>query len=95
MTLILFKLLLLFLFFASLPLFAQSVLKKEENIFQGEDLIIKQQVKYNNLGRADANVLWDFSYQEAIALDGFQLGEYLLRIVVNERVYGEKIVEQN
>jgi len=30
-------------------------------------------------------------YQEAIALDGFQLGEYLLRIVVNDTVYGEKL----
>nr|WP_320036898.1 T9SS type A sorting domain-containing protein [uncultured Bacteroides sp.] len=34
-------------------------------------------------------------YQEAIALDGFQLGEYLLRIVVNDKVYGEKIAKQN
>jgi hypothetical protein len=33
-------------------------------------------------------------YQEAIALDGFQLGEYLLRIVVNDKVYGEKIAKQ-
>jgi hypothetical protein len=32
-------------------------------------------------------------YQEAIALDGFQLGEYLLRIVVNDKVYGEKIAK--
>ncbi|WP_321425140.1 T9SS type A sorting domain-containing protein [uncultured Bacteroides sp.] len=34
-------------------------------------------------------------YQKAIALDGFQLGEYLLRIVVNDKVYGEKIAKQN
>ena len=33
-------------------------------------------------------------YQEAIALDGFQLGEYLLRIVVNDKVYGEKIAKE-
>ncbi len=33
-------------------------------------------------------------YQEAISLDGFQLGGYLLRIVVNDQVYGEKIMKQ-
>jgi len=33
-------------------------------------------------------------YQEAIALDNFQLGEYLLRIIVNDKTYGEKIVKQ-
>lgn len=34
-------------------------------------------------------------YQESISLEGFQLGEYLLRIVVNDIVYGEKIAKQN
>jgi hypothetical protein len=34
-------------------------------------------------------------YQESISLDGFQLGEYLLRIVVNDKVYGEKIAKQD
>lgn len=33
-------------------------------------------------------------YQEAISLDSFQLGGYLLRIVVNDHVYGEKIMKQ-
>lgn len=32
-------------------------------------------------------------YMEAIALDGFQLGEYLLRIAVNDEVFGVKIVK--
>ena len=60
------KLFFLSLFFVSLPLFAQPVLKKENNICRGEDVIIKQQVKYKHPGRAGANVLWDFSKQELI-----------------------------
>lgn len=49
-----------------LSLSAQNTLRKEYNMFRGEDVIIKQQVKYKNPGRAGANVLWDFSKQEAI-----------------------------
>ena len=45
---------------------AQDVLNKEYNMFRGEDVITKQQVKYKHPGRAGANVLWDFSKQEAI-----------------------------
>lgn len=60
------KLFFLSLFFVSLPLFAQPVLKKENNICRGEDVIIKQQVKYKHPGRAGANVIWDFSKQEAV-----------------------------
>ncbi|WP_321436026.1 T9SS type A sorting domain-containing protein [uncultured Bacteroides sp.] len=33
-------------------------------------------------------------YQEALALDGFQLGEYLLRIVVDDEVYAEKLLNK-
>jgi len=33
-------------------------------------------------------------YQEALALDGFQLGEYLLRIVVDDKVYAEKLLNE-
>jgi hypothetical protein len=61
----------LILFFLSLmfilhPAFSQSNLKMEYNMFRAEDVIIKQQVKYKNPGRAGANVLWDFGKQEAI-----------------------------
>jgi len=49
-----------------LPIFSQNILNKDCNMFRGEDIIIKQQVKYKNPGRAGANVLWDFSKQEAI-----------------------------
>ena len=62
-------LLILYLFsllLASLPAFSQPVLRKECNMFRGEDVIIKQQVKYKHPGRAGADVLWDFSKQEAI-----------------------------
>lgn len=45
---------------------AQNVLNKDYNMFRGEDVITKQQVKYKHPGRAGANVLWDFSKQEAI-----------------------------
>jgi len=45
---------------------AQNILCKEYNMFRGEDVITKQQVKYKHPGRAGANVLWDFSKQEAI-----------------------------
>lgn len=45
---------------------AQDVLNKEYNMFRGEDVITKQQVKYKHPGRAGANVLWDFSKQEAV-----------------------------
>ena len=45
---------------------AQNVLNKEYNMFRGEDVITKQQVKYKHPGRAGANVLWDFSKQEAV-----------------------------
>ena len=45
---------------------AQDVLNKEYNMFRGEDVITKQQVTYKHPGRARANVLWDFSKQEAI-----------------------------
>ena len=45
---------------------AQNVLNKEYNMFRGEDVITKQQIKYKHPGRAGANVLWDFSKQEAV-----------------------------
>lgn len=45
---------------------AQNVLNKDYNMFRGEDVITKQQVKYKHPGKAGANVLWDFSKQEAI-----------------------------
>lgn len=60
------KLVILALFFVYLPLLAKPTLKKEYNMFRGEDVIIKQQLKYKNPGRAGANVLWDFGKQEAI-----------------------------
>jgi hypothetical protein len=60
------KLFLLCLFFIPVSVFAQTLLKKQNNMFRGEDVIIKQQVKYKNPGRAGANVLWDFGKQEAI-----------------------------
>lgn len=60
------KLFLLCFFLIPVSVFAQTFLKKEYNMFRGEDVIIKQQVKYKNPGRAGANVLWDFGKQEAI-----------------------------
>jgi len=60
------KLFLFCFFFIPVSVFAQTLLKKQNNMFRGEDVIIKQQVKYKNPGRAGANVLWDFGKQEAI-----------------------------
>ena len=60
------KLLFLSILFISLPSFAQYSLKKEYNMFRGEDVIVKQQVKFKNPGRAGANVLWDFSKQKSV-----------------------------
>lgn len=60
------KLFYLSLFFIPIPSIAQNVLENEYNMFRGEDVIVKQQVKYKNPGRAGANVLWDFSKQEAV-----------------------------
>nr|WP_321374652.1 T9SS type A sorting domain-containing protein [uncultured Bacteroides sp.] len=60
-------LLLGFIFSAKMSsLSAQNVLNKEYNMFRGEDVITKQQVKYKYPGRAGANILWDFSKQEAV-----------------------------
>jgi hypothetical protein len=36
----------------------------------------------------------DDFYQDVIALDGVRLGEYLLRIKINDWIYGEKIIKQ-
>jgi len=60
------KLLFFSLLFESVPLFAQNRLEKEYNMFRDKDVIVKQQVKYKNPGRAGANVLWNFSKQEAV-----------------------------
>jgi len=60
---------LLFLFMLSvnmMSIYSQNILQKEYNMLRGEDVIIKQQVKYKNSGRAGANVLWDFGKQEAV-----------------------------
>ena len=63
---IIFKLILFCSLFVSVFTEAQNILKKDYNMFRGEDVIIKQQVKYKNPGRAGENVLWDFSKQEAV-----------------------------
>ena len=34
------------------------------------------------------------NYSQNIPLDGYQRGEYLLRITVNDQVLGEKIVKK-
>ncbi|WP_321425143.1 hypothetical protein [uncultured Bacteroides sp.] len=57
---------LLCFFFIPVSVFAQTLLKKEYNMLRGGDVIIKQQRKYKNPGRAGANVLWDFGKQEAV-----------------------------
>ncbi len=60
------KLFFLCTFFIPIFVIAQTSLQKEYNMFRGEDVIIKQQVKYKHPGRAGANVLWDFSKQETV-----------------------------
>jgi hypothetical protein len=60
------KLFLLCFFFIPVSAFAQTLLQKEYNMFRGEDVITKQQVKYKHPGRAGENVIWDFGKQEAV-----------------------------
>ncbi|WP_321439179.1 hypothetical protein [uncultured Bacteroides sp.] len=60
------KLLFLSILFISLSYFSKYSLKKEYNMFRGEDVIVKQQVKFKNPGRAVVDVLWDFSKQNAV-----------------------------
>ncbi|MDR1371486.1 MAG: hypothetical protein LBJ72_15400 [Dysgonamonadaceae bacterium] len=47
-------------------LFAQPAIKRELNLPRPGDVIIKQQVKYKDPGRAGENVIWNFGNLESI-----------------------------